>query len=315
MIDSINKFCTKTLQKKGLKQFTLSFFGGEPLLYFKRDVIPIIDHFLHEVRQTNVEYDIGFTTNGYLVSQEFIDYFKKNKISCGLQITLDGYKEKHDMVRFVSASKGSYSKIIENIKLLINNHFFVRLRINYTDKNIHDTYKIAEEFEDIEQDIKDQYLKFDFHRVWQNEALDDTDIHLAKNVQLIRDKKLKVTTKLSPNNVHSSCYADKLNSAVINYNGDIFKCTARDFTGQNRAGYLSREGDLVWEDGYLDKRMNSKFKNKPCLSCRILPLCNGGCSQHALEALENGEDYCVYNGDEIQKNNVVKEKIDEILAI
>ncbi|MGC8751177.1 radical SAM protein [Hydrotalea sp.] len=314
MIDSINKFCTKILQKKALRHFTLSFFGGEPLLYFKRDVIPIINHFLHEVKQTNIEYDIGFTTNGYLVSQEFIDYFKKNKISCGLQITLDGYKEKHDMVRFVSALKGSYSKIIENIKLLLNNHFFVRLRINYTDKNIHDIYRIAEEFDDIEQEIKDKYLIFDFHRVWQNEALDDTDIHLADNVKRIRNKKMNATTKNSPNNVHASCYADKLNSAVINYNGDIFKCTARDFTSQNRAGYLSREGDLVWEDGYLEKRMNSKFQNKPCLSCRILPLCNGGCSQHALEALEN-EEYCVYNGDENQKNNVIKEKIDEILAI
>ena len=105
--------------------------------------------------------------------------------------------------------------------------------------------------------------------------------------------------------VRNSCYADKKNHATINYNGDLFKCTARDFETKNREGFLDENGNLVWNEKY-DVRLNSKFKNKPCLDCRILPICNGGCSQQALEHI--GIDYCVNDFDEIKKTNIVKDK-------
>ncbi len=312
MIEKINKFIVATANKDAIKYFSLSFFGGEPLLYFKRDVTPIIDCFAKECRTKKTTFHISFTTNGYLVNQEFIDYFKKNDLTCSLQITLDGYKEKHDLVRFVHAKKGSYDEIIHNIKLLVCNRFFVRLRVNYTDKNIEDTYKISEDLTDIPQELKNEFLKFDYHRVWQNEQVDDTSITLDENVAIVRNNGFQVSGKYAPNNVKDSCYADKRNSAVINYNGDLFKCTARDFTTAKRAGYLNELGELIWENDYLNKRMNVKFNNKPCLKCRIMPLCNGGCSQHALEHL-GGDDYCVYFGDENEKDKVIKSKIEEIL--
>ena len=118
---------------------------------------------------------------------------------------------------------------------------------------------------------------------------------------------------MTPDNVRSSCYADKRNSAVINYNGDLFKCTARDFTTAKRAGYINESGDLIWEDNYLERRMNTKFKNKPCLSCRLLPICNGGCSQHAMEAEESQTEYCVYYGDDRLKDDIVISKIKSIV--
>jgi uncharacterized protein len=58
--------------------------------------------------------------------------------------------------------------------------------------------------------------------------------------------------------------------------------------------------------------MNIKFKNKPCLSCRILPICNGGCSQHAIEM--SGQEYCIYDGNDIQKDIVVLRTIETILG-
>src|SRR6202020_1629629 len=122
--------------------------------------------------------------------------------------------------------------------------------------------------------------------VWQNNKIDNTYDLVNINVSNIQESGINVSTTYSPNSVKNPCYADKRNSAVINYNGDIFKCTARDFTTTKRAGYLSNTGELVWENNYLERRMTAKFNNKPCLSCKIIPLCNGGCSQHALEHLE-----------------------------
>jgi uncharacterized protein len=310
VIGRIKKFIEKTVSTQGLETFSISFFGGEPLLYFKDTVVPIIDFAREICSRKGIVLTLSFTTNGYLINESFINYFKEKNLSPSLQITLDGYKEEHDGVRFVTATKGSYDEIVKNIRSLIQNHFFVRLRVNYTDKNIANTHKIANDFQGIDQKILDDYLFFDFHRVWQNSKEGDIEEVVNNNIHLIRDEGFVVQTN-SPNNVQDSCYADKRNSVVINYNADIYKCTARDFTKENRAGYINDTGELTWENDYLENRMQIKFKNKPCLTCRIMPLCNGGCSQHALE--KAGEDYCVYNGDENEKSAVVKIKIEEIL--
>ncbi len=312
VMDSIKLFVSKTLSQESLEMFSLSFFGGEPLLYFKKNVIPLIDHLRDQSIAMNKTYSVSFTTNGYLVNDEFINYFKSKDIYPHLQITLDGYKEEHDKVRFVSKTKGSYDEIIKNVKkLLLNDNFNVTLRINYTDVNIHNCFKIVDDFEEIPQEIRNEKLLIDFHRVWQNDQLDDSSVYLMENVGKMEDKGFKARVIYSPNNVIDSCYADKRNSATINYNGDLFKCTARDFLSENRAGYISEEGDLLWENDYLNKRMEAKFQNKPCLSCKIMPLCNGGCTQHAMENI--GHDYCVFHGDESEKDKVVVTKIEEII--
>jgi uncharacterized protein len=314
MIGRINSFVSTTASKSNMKEFVLSFFGGEPLLYFKKDVVPIIDNYKKECDRNNIRPAISFTTNAYLINDEFISYFKQNDLTCTLQITLDGYKEKHDSVRYVSATKGSYDTIIENIKSLLLNGFYVRLRINYTGKNIDDAHKIGEEFIEIPQEIKDSLLLIDFHQVWQDDKIDNTYFVLGDNIDQMKADGLNVSSTYVPNNVMESCYADKRNSAVINYNGDLFKCTARDFTTVKRAGYLSENGELIWENGYIEKRMNVKFHNKPCLTCPIMPICNGGCSQHALENL-GIQDYCVHDGDHNEKMRIVKAKIEEIVDV
>lgn len=314
MMKKVDRFIENTTQKPNLHYFNLAFFGGEPLLYFKRDVAPVIRKLQEECKRNLVDYSVSFTTNGYLINDYFIDFFKSHEIVPALQITLDGYGEEHDQVRYVTKTKGSYAEIVKNMRRLLNNRFPVRLRINYTKDNIENAYKIADDFADIKAEIKDQFLLVDMHRVWQDTGNEDLPSIVDKNVEYFQSKGITVKHN-SPNNVVESCYADKRNSAVINYNGDIYKCTARDFTKENRAGYLNDVGDLIWEDDYLERRMDIKFKNKPCLSCRLMPICNGGCSQHAMEALEEGGrgDYCIYHGDDKLKDDVVKSKIDEIL--
>lgn len=313
MVVKVNKFVTKRLQDEHLKYFHVGFFGGEPLLYFKKNVIPIIDHIAEESKVYNKEFGINFTSNGYLVNQDFVDYFHSKNLTCNLQITLDGYREEHDKVRFVTKTKGSYFEIVNNIKLLIRNGFYVRLRINYTSENLKDTFKIIDDFSDVDLKYIKKNLIIDYHRVWQDDAVDDLDTVLNENMKLIKAKGFNVTGTFSANNVVQSCYADKRNSAVINYNGDLYKCTARDFNKESRNGYIDSDGSLIWDDGYVEKRMSSKLHNKPCLSCKIMPLCNGGCSQHAMENLENEEGYCVYAFDETQKDKVIYAKVTDIL--
>lgn len=313
VLDSIQSFITKTINKENIKFFSLAFFGGEPLLYFEKNVKPLVEHLKRENDHSNKMIHVSFTTNGYLINQDFIDYFNSVDIKPHLQITLDGYKDEHDKVRFVSKKKGSYDEIVKNIIFLANNEFPVNVRINFTDENLSNSSKIVEDFKEVSEEAKEKYLKFDFHRVWQNNQIDDLDKTLHEIRAQFEIWGLRTNSNNSPNNIQNSCYADKRNSATINYNGDLFKCTARDFLTENRGGYLSEEGDLIWENDYLERRMEAKFSNKPCLSCRIMPLCNGGCSQHAMEYKEANDEYCIYQGDENEKSKIVYTKVEEII--
>jgi uncharacterized protein len=311
VVDRINRFIENKFELESLEHIDISFFGGEPLLYFRKTVCPIIDNIIKQSTKNNKSYSIGFTTNGYLINDEFIQFFAQRKITCGLQITLDGHGENHDKVLFVHKNKGSYSEIIGNIKLLILNGFSVRLRVNYTNENIDCGELIAKDLADLPRDKTNKLLVIDFHKVWQEDETDLTKSILTRNLNVVNEIGFSAVS-LAMNNVLDSCYADKRNSVVLNYNGDIYKCTARDFTKENREGFINEDGDLTWMNDALERRMNSKFKNKPCLSCKILPICNGGCSQVALES--QGEDYCVFNFMESEKDRVIELKIREIVG-
>lgn len=308
-IEKVEKFIQKTA-KKPIERFYLAFFGGEPLLHFEKNVAPLITSYLDTCTKNNIQHHISFTTNGYLINTKLIAYFDSKKVKCAFQITLDGHKEDHDAVRNVNSKRGSYDKIIENIYLLLENHFHVRVRINYTDQNIAKAINIIDDFISLTDELKKNHLVIDFHRVWQNQDGLNVDSQFEKVVTAFIDNGFFVQTKYSINTVLDSCYADKKNSVTVNYNGDIYKCTARDFTKKNREGYIDSDGNLIWENDNLNKRMQIKFNNKPCLTCRILPLCNGGCSQAAIE--HKGEDYCVHNWDETEKDKIVLKKVIEI---
>jgi uncharacterized protein len=313
IIERINKFLSSKLNElSDINVFDLSWFGGEPLLYFYDIVLPIIKHFNSLLDKKEIRGNINFTSNGFLVNDKMVQYFKNNNVGA-LQITLDGHNEEHDQVRYVSETRGSYKQIISNVLNLIRNRIFVRLRINFTKVNIVNCHKIIEDISELIQEER-EYLLIDFHRVWQDNEPADEDF-ISSQIDKFREAGFNVKSGLSMDNVRNSCYADKQNSAVINYNGEVFKCTARDFTTAKREGYIDENGEIIWENGNLEKRMNIKFKNKPCLSCRLLPICNGGCSQHALEYLGRGEEYCVFDFDENKKNEVIREKIMDLLEL
>lgn len=295
---NILNFVQKLLDSRPeIKDFQLNWFGGEPLLYFNKTVLPIMEGIYGITQKKKVKLSSSFTSNGLLIDQNKIDLCKQYKVS-DFQITLDGHRERHNQVRFVSKSRGSYDKISNSIKLLARNKVKVNVRINCSKETLDGLAKIADDFSDMNTNERD-YLIFDFHKVWQvEENLTD---NLNEYIRLFREKGFRVSS-LELNTFGHSCYADKKNQALINYNGDVFKCSARDFNSDSREGVLTEHSEIIWNEKQ-EKRLNSKFKNKPCLECSILPICGGGCTQLAIE--NEGQDYCVYDFDENRKKQVV----------
>ena len=105
-----------------------------------------------------------------------------------------------------------------------------------------------------------KYLYLDFQQIWQ----DASKYNLKDKINIVYEYAIKNKINISSNNfdrVRKSCYADKKNQAIINYNGDVFKCTARDFLHEKRYGYLNELGEIIWDTPLLTQRMQSKFSN------------------------------------------------------
>lgn len=284
-----------------IKNLYLSWFGGEPLLYFDKVMIPILEYANQKTSEFNIGFQSDITTNGLLINKNIIDKFLKYNVAHA-QITIDGHRDLHNTVRFVHKERGSYDEIINNVKLLCNNGITTTLRINFTSETLNTILNVIEDIQDMSNKDKEN-LEISFHQVWQ--TIKDSDIEITERLREIkktfRDSNFFVANS-SQDNIRHSCYADKANEVLINFNGDLYKCTARDFTKNNKEGELNEDGIINWFERNKI-RQKAKLNNKPCHTCPILPLCGSGCSQIALES--QGEDYCIYDFDIEKKKEVV----------
>ena len=283
-VENIKNLITNIFSKPEIKYINLGFFGGEPFMYFNNTSKHIIEHANSLSVKTSKDLTVQFTTNGSLLNDSIIEYLSKFK--CSFQITLDGYKDIHDSTRHYRNNNGSYEKIIGNIKKSCSAGIKVIIRINYTNDNVDSVAYIMSDFFSIDKSERDR-LYFDFQRVWQErkDRGDKTELKMKEIRKKFRKEGFIVLANYIPQDVRRSCYGDKRNYAIINYNGDVFGCTARDFTKDCRIGVLDSEGNIVYDEEKLNMRNKAKLYKNECKVCRIAPLCGGGCRQRAFESM------------------------------
>lgn len=287
----------EVLRRPEIKVFKLSFFGGEPLLYYDDVVIPLIRYLVETSKQNQVIPHIYFTSNAYLLNEEKIESLASYGVD-SFQITLDGNKEQHNRIRYPSKGKDSYDKIVAHIKGLIKKQIHVILRINYTKDNVLTLKDILRDFSDMTE-ADQKYLSVDMQKVWQDDVsqLENAEAHLEDVITAFRQQHFIVSHKVF-DMVKDPCYADKKNEYLINYDGSVYKCTARDFKTENRLGYLREDGTVCLEKPVVwDNRLK-----EICCRCRIAPLCGGGCFQRRSES---GPDECTYDYTEEVKNEII----------
>lgn len=301
-VASVNKMIDRLCEKQQIEFLHLSFFGGEPLLYYLDTVKPVIEHVENLRNEHGLEYSIHFTTNGYLVTDHLLEDLRKVHAHVSFQITLDGNKEEHDKVRKSASGAGSYDRILTNIKKILEKGFHVGLRLNYSSKNVASMGQVLKDIEPLSGYGK-SLLTIDFQRVWQDEAVEATNELLQKTLADFRSKFQFVGDFFNRiDSYRNPCYGDLENECVINYDGGIYKCTARDFTEERRIGNLLSDGSIcLVNPNQIKLRRCAKFNKQVCQSCRIFPLCGGGCAQTASESKE----CCTLCKSEEEKDKIV----------
>lgn len=285
------------------ESLTISFFGGEPMMCYSSVIIPVLKYAHTLFKDKGKRFSCSMTTNGYLFTEDRIKELKQYGFNSA-QITLDGNAELHNSVRCLKNNKPSYRRIVDNIRRLVESECYITLRFNCTHANVESFKNVADDLV-IKEEFK-KYLAIDSHIVWQEKEKDRLQASMHRLIAEFASHDLNA----SKMDFRSFCYADKRSECVVNYNGDLYKCTAKDFHNTPRDGYLASDGEIVWENDSHERRMNSKLKNQKCHSCRILPLCHGGCTRHSLES--QGE-YCIYPTEDM-KDQVVINRLEHIIT-
>lgn len=273
-----------------IKEISIDLFGGEPLLHYEED----LDDFLHQIK--NVVEGLGkkatflFITNGLRLTEEVMDRIKD--LSPQFQISIDGYKERHDKIKVLSkhADISTYDLVIHNLKNVCKcDHVHVILRLNYDEQTLKNVGKILSDIKDIDR----SKISIHFERVWQ------TKKHIAiTNEALIDAWKLFVShgfqvTYLKFFHTPSSCMSSKQDQVAISYDGKIFKCTGCDFARTEEDGNLMSNGNIAWKGNKAEERIQIQTYNHPeCLQCKLLPLCWGPCCQKHLLKKEKVMETC-----------------------
>lgn len=279
---------------------SVTFYGGEPLFN-----LPIINLAIDYIRELQKKGGLGkkvglvVNTNGTLINEEFIKLALNENIE--VQISIDGFKKTHDSCRITKDGKGSFDKVIYNIKKMAKLGVNVVPMITITENNINELPKFVEW---LCVNIKIKRYGMNILMATTGNCKLDYPSRAAKAMWLANTMSLQygvsdivfvsqIERFSGPDICYAECGATGRKIAVFP-KGEVHTCQALE------KAKISFMGDLstIKEDNEVLQvwRSRSKFKNINCLKCPILGSCNNGCAAGAFhfhgDIMANDPNHC-----------------------
>lgn len=285
--DRIVRQIEKRIERNVFDSLRLSFFGGEPMLRFSTIAYPLAKRLKDIVTDAGKSFQTFFITNATLIGDTEIDMLKE--INPYFQITIDGNRNKHDVVRVRKHSKQpTYDTIIGAVKGIVNKIYnpeykspIITVRINYDNNTLANLQDLITDLEDIDRSA----IMIHLERVWQTMgSVDDYQrMLLKKTISSLTSQGFYVSHGIFGEK-RVSCPAESVNYFIVNYDGSLYRCNGRTLHPELKEGELSEDGDLIWDEPMQAARLGlATFENPHCLGCKMLPRCMGPCSQKLAE--------------------------------
>jgi uncharacterized protein len=116
---------------------SLAYLGGEPLV--NRPVLQATTQYAAtKAALAGVGINFSLTTNGTLLTADDAEFFERYGFA--VTISIDGIRDKHDLLRPFKSGQGSYERVIERAKLLLNlfpRRYRVTARVSVTPENLY----------------------------------------------------------------------------------------------------------------------------------------------------------------------------------
>lgn len=279
VLNTIRDRTTKFLcDNSDIKSAKINLFGGEPILAWVQVKRTLMD-FCSLFKEFGIKFHVELTTNGYLLDENKIKVLRDYNLTKVL-VTIDGPEQIHDSRRFLSNGRGSFRKIISNLKLLVENTPKLNLiiRINYDYTNLpyfSETLRILSQelgANNIELNLGNlDYIPRNRAKVRYNpipyQDLPEIFISLY-NCAISEGFRMPELFLLG-----SWCISKRKYSYIIGPEGEIYKC----LSGIGRKEFV--EGNLLSYDlhdiqSYLFFELYHEcFHEK----CPFIPVCHTGC--------------------------------------
>ena len=238
------------IRAPSLSSLHISWFGGEPSLC--PDIIcDISKHALEMQESYGLEYQANMTTNGYLLTQSWLENYVRLGIR-GFQVTLDGFGDDHDVTRKMANGSGTFGVIWRNLLSFTESDlkFCIILRVHFLQNDWREKIELLKEIRgNFEHDER-----FRVHVIGVSKfgGPNDEALTVASGAdkQEIRLELLSYVPQHMreiPDFKYTDyvCYASKGNSFVIRSDGRISKCTVGLYDDKNVVGSIDRDGNLV----------------------------------------------------------------------
>lgn len=263
--------------KKQLRSVFVAWYGGEPLLNFK-----CIQRLTNKIKNLGVQYAAMIVTNGYLLTESVRNQLKDLSIY-KIQVTLDGPKHIHDKRRNRKDGKGTYDRIISNLKELVVSYPELQIDIRTNiDKSIESEYtKFYKELKTIfgSNNVK-PYAGFASDMMNIGCVSLDNSFHtnVDKANFYIQNHNSNVDiNSYMPQRHITTCIANSMTGLVIGPEGEVYKCWLVIGMPEFIIGNIAEpeKFDVIKLAKYTCST-DYIFDNK-CRECFFIPVCSGGC--------------------------------------
>jgi len=271
-------------QLQGRRSFHLTWYGGEPLM----DMETIWDVSAEATRycdENGIKYSSMMISNGYRMTVPVAEKLKEARVA-KVQITIDGDQEMHDSRRHLTSGRGTFQKILDNIKAVTERRLLkISVRINIDGQNETQARALLDILEANGLGIHNGVSVYFAPVESVAEAADGCTSCLPKTeyadlenrLHLLAFEKGLIALPKVPRHL-GLCTAVKPNSFVVVPNGDLHKCWDTVMDSKLRVGSVM--GSTRKSDQRTEAMWNawSPFENEVCSNCQLLPACAGACA-------------------------------------
>ncbi|MCB1340935.1 MAG: radical SAM protein [Pseudooceanicola sp.] len=271
-------------QLEGRRSFHLTWYGGEPLMD-QETIWDVSAEAIAYCDANGIKYTSMMISNGYKMTVDVAEKLRKARVA-RVQITIDGDAETHDSRRHLTSGRGTFAKIIDNIKAVTARKLLkVSVRVNIDGTNESEAMALLDVLRGERLGIHNGVSVYfaPVESVAENatgcdSCLSKTDYaEVESRLHTAAFEKGLMALPKMPKFL-GLCTAVKPNSYVVVPNGDLHKCwdTVMD--------PALRVGSVVSAPRRSDARTNhmwtewSPFDNPVCTGCKLLPACGGACA-------------------------------------
>lgn len=246
-----------SLRAATLRNLTLSWFGGEPLL--ANDVIEDILEYTKALMRHNPKLHLfsDITTNGYRLSRQLFERLLNLGVSL-YQIPLDGPPEWHDKKRVLISGRGTFQTIWNNLLAMreVKKDFTIMMRLHVDRENYAALPVFIEDYRRMFS--HDRRFKLFPRRISllggpNDPALPVFEDSAGREAEAAL-RRLAVDQEISHIRTHDLtpiCYAARGNSFIVRANGRLNKCTIILENPINQVGRIEENGHVRLEAARL----------------------------------------------------------------